>query len=275
MSDDWAPYKPPRLRRRGWRVGPTEAPLHPEFKHPTFAAVGVIHPKGAVAATVKHTTAAISGKVSPRGTINATKLAARFAGTGIIPTSYTDSFDRADSDTTLGTGWTNRNGVMGISTNCGYPVTADTNCVASYDSALSANDMSVSITVEGYVGSGGDRVIVVLGAATSGEMALLFIINGFNGYIYSSTGWDFGVNGTVQATSSSNVTYTTGDVILLQRVGNVYTAKLNGSTITGLTWTDSGDVLTRNASHRLTGVGSYNNSGTGYRRINSWAAQAL
>jgi hypothetical protein len=49
---------------------------------------------------------------------------------------------------------------------------------------------------------------------------------------------------------------TTGDTITLRRVGNVYTALKNGNPIgAGLTWTDSGNLLARDANHRLVGCG--------------------
>jgi hypothetical protein len=179
---------------------------------------------------------------------------------------YVDAFDRADSTTTLGSDWTPRRNTLGINSNAAYGVDDATN-YGTYNTPMGAEDVQVNITLGTIEGTGAD-VYIWLGANTTGEGVLCRFLNNDRGNIYSKTGWS--IDGTSRATASSNQTLATGDVFSLRRIGNVYTALKNGTPIAGQTWTDYGNVVPRNSSHRLAGLGVW--GGTNYRRINTWQA---
>jgi hypothetical protein len=183
---------------------------------------------------------------------------------------YTDDFNRANSTTTLGANWTNRSGTMGINTNAAYnPVTSSLNIsYATYNSVMVGDDMQCAITI-GTVNTTFQNVFVLLGCNTSGEGVRLLINDAGNAIIASMTVWG---TVTTQATSSSTVSATAGDVFMLKRVGNVYTGYKNGVAIGGLSWTDSGNLVPRDSSHRVVGIAATSNVAGTYTRIDAWSA---
>lgn len=184
-------------------------------------------------------------------------------------TSLTDDFNRADSTTTLGANWTNQLNAVGINTNAAYPATASSFCLATHVTPLGGDDFQADIVLGTFTV---DREVTIIGGANSaGESAIAVILNGnaAASNIYTQTTWA-GFPGTSRAVAGSAPSVTAGDTLSLKRVGNLYTVLKNGTLITGMSWTDGGNVLPRDSSHRLVGVGARDISG--YRRIDSFTA---
>ena len=232
-------------------------------------------------------------------------------GTPRVGAQYADSFNRADSSTSLAGGspafdyvfpivlgasvgdvgfpytlpitfgaapsgsgttfasWTNRLGVMGIQTNMAYPVVDNQENIATYDPAMIYDDMRVSLVVGTSSGGLNDGLILVLGANTTGECVTARLDNGGTWSLQTRTVW---ASPTTQA-SQILQSYTTGDVLSLERTSNVYVVKKNGAS-SGLTLNDTTNFIPRNASHRIVGVGS-TSSLANYRRIDSWTAENI
>src|SRR6476469_9930355 len=87
--------------------------------------------------------------------------------------------------------------------------------------------------------------------------------------IMTKTSW---ASGLISRAARTGQTVIVGATYALERVGNVYTATVNGGPIgSGLSWTDNFTAVPRDASHRLVGIGALN--GANYRRIDSWSAE--
>lgn len=183
-------------------------------------------------------------------------------------THVSDTFNRADDATGLGSSWTARSNILGIGGNTAYPVTTGTvACTASHNTPMGNDDVTATWTVGSLAGSGQDWTAIYIGANSSGNGAIGFWL-GTASYIYTVTDWALG-GGTLR--TGGGASYTAGDVLTIERAGNVYNLRKNG-TIT-YTWTDSGNVLTRDSSHRLVAMTCYNNAGN-LRRIDSFTADA-
>jgi Putative auto-transporter adhesin, head GIN domain len=252
---------------------------------PAFAVSAAFSGAGTVTATVAPqfaSNAALSGS----GTLSASMLAnyacsAALSGGGILSATvvsvamhYSDDFNRANSTTTMGTDWTNRALIMGINGNAAYGVNASGSPVASYNPTMAKDDHSVSVVIGTLQGSGTDATFLYLGAdiGGTGMVGLAWTNTTGSAIIRTKTAWSGGV--TTQATVTS-VTYTTGDTLKISRIGNVYTVTKNGSAVgSGLTWTDSGNIIPRDSSHRTVVIGSTVTTAN-YRRIDSFAADDI
>jgi hypothetical protein len=186
------------------------------------------------------------------------------------PSGVSDDFNRANSTTSAGTDWTNRNGVLGINSNAAYGVTSGSYNIASHGTVMDGDDFEITVTIGSVSSGSGSHITVIGGANSTGQSAVGFWQPSGTCNIYTMTAWN--MSGlTARATSSSGVTLATGDTLTLRRVGNVYTGLRNGSAIAGMTWTDSGTALPRDSARRIVGCGSHNSSGA-YRRIDSFEA---
>ena len=204
-------------------------------------------------------------------------VAASFAGAGALtatvvdgtPTGVTDTFTRADSTTSAGPGWTNRNGVVGVSGNNAYGVTGSSWDITSNNTAMAADDAEVSITLGTFAGTGGwDYVLIMLGCDSSGRGVFSFL-NAASGEVFICDNTDWSVATYTAVASVGGVSWTVGTVYKMGRVGNVYTIYLDG--VSKVSWTDSGNSIPRDSSHRLVAFGTYND-GAGSRFIDSFAA---
>ena len=198
------------------------------------------------------------------GTLSTTVPWAKY----LIGAGFTDDLNRADSTTSAGPGWTNRFGVVGIKSNGAYGVPLSQWSQASYDTPMTSDDMEVSVTMG--VNTGSPNSAVLLGANTAGQ-CVSGLSQATATFITTQTAWGWVGNvsrGTVP------VTFATGDVLTLRRVGNVYTVFKNGNDI-GLTWTDSTNIVPRDSNHRLVGLATHNNGGAApgtYRLIDAFQA---
>ena len=183
-------------------------------------------------------------------------------------TGITDDFNRANSSTGLGSNWTNRNAVMGVSSNTAYGVNAGAWNLASHNTTMASDDMEASMTLGPYSGTQ-DYTMVLIGNNTAGEGVFVYTNEvGANFNICSQPDWT--VNNYAVQASSPFATWTAGDMLKIKRVGNVYTVYLNN--ISQVSWIDTTNVVPRDSSHRLVAIGAYNN-GSGSRTIDSFAAQ--
>ena len=179
--------------------------------------------------------------------------AAPLAGSGSLTATVTaavtgvsDTFTRADSTTSAGPGWTNRNGVVGVTGNNAYGVTGSSWDIASHNTAMGADDMEVSMTLGTFSGTGGwDYALIMLGCDTSGRGVFSFL-NASSGQVFICDNTDWSVATYTAVGSTGSGSWTTGTVYKLGRVGNVYTAYLDGVSISS--WTDSGNSVPRDSS---------------------------
>lgn len=184
-------------------------------------------------------------------------------------TVFSDDFNRADN-ASLGAGWTDRNNTMGIDSNAAFPTTPSLYCTSTYNTVMGTNDMEVTVTIGSLFGASANATFVVLGANTSGESVVALWTEAASTLdILSMTGWDPSTGSTLQ--NSATATFAPGDTLTLQRGGNVCTGLKNGSAISGSSWTDGGNVLPRDSSHRITGMGGLGTA-TKYRHIDAWSA---
>lgn len=123
-------------------------------------------------------------------------------------TGASDTFTRADSNTSLGTSsggqvWTPHTGTWGITSNKGYLVTQSGDSVATVDAGISDFDMSIDVTVQGAVG--------IVFRAVDDQNYLLLFVNAGQWQFYkrvAGTYTQFGVNmdvslGTVAGTTAT------------------------------------------------------------------------
>lgn len=180
---------------------------------------------------------------------------------------FTDTFARADSATGPGTGWTNRAGVLGISNNTLYPAGGGW-CIATPNVMMTSNDMEISVVYGPFVGGGSDDIMLNLGLSETGEGVFLFF--NINQALllpqFSWTAWPGAIAG------QAGLAITAGDTLSFRRVGNLYTAAINGIP-TGLAYLDAANAIPRDSNHRLVGAGIP--GGGGYRTIDSFTAQPL
>ena len=187
-----------------------------------------------------------------------------------VNTGFNDEFNRADDFAQIGNGWVARNGALGVYLNGAVPLTAATWCEASAPVVMNSDDMEVTITLGQYIGTPatGDYATILLGCNASGEGVFVFC-NGAGGVtIYTQVDWAL-TGLTVQASIAA--TQTDGDKFTARRVGNVYTVLKNGVS-TGLIWTDSTNIIPRDANHRLVGVAAYTADAVNARVIDSFSA---
>jgi hypothetical protein len=226
--------------------------VHPWMSSPALSG------GGALSATAWATPAWSAAALTGSGSLTATAVPAG--------AHYTDNFNRANSTTSLGAGWTNRSSNMGIYSNTAYCPGMYVLGAATYDTSLLTDNMSVSVTGTGSV----YPMMGFLGCNTVGQGACIYV-TGTTVYIMYQDVWaNIAVTYPVTNTAPAN---NNGDVFTLSRTGNVYTTKRNGVAF-GSTWTDSGNIVPRNSTHRLCGVGAYG-YGSGLLVVDAWAADDI
>lgn len=167
---------------------------------------------------------------------------------------YTDNFNRANN-ASLGANWTAYD-VFGLGTT--FRIFSNTAAVSAaadfvwseYNSALSTDDHSVSVTV---AATKPDQVILYL--RSDGHDYIQFIMpDGSPWEITTSSGDTSPYDGlgttTQRAVTGASQSFSAADVLSAEASGNVYTLKKNGAVI--VSWTDSGAAHTSfvNSSHR-------------------------
>lgn len=176
--------------------------------------------------------------------------------------AYADDFNRADSASSMGANWTNTLGTMGISSNKAYNAVSSSNASATYVSPLLADDFSVQGTV----------------TVASGSFAYLKGAVGPNAETYlgvDPTGMDLAsiASGSFVSRGGFSGTFSTGDVIMLQRRGIYYTSWQNG--IQRGSWVDSGNILPINSTNRSAAIGVDQSTGPNTARWDDWFATEL
>jgi hypothetical protein len=183
--------------------------------------------------------------------------------------SFTDLFNRANSATAIGNGWTPRANVLGINGNAAYPVTANVWDEASAPVVMGSNDMEVSITLGALTGSA-DYTVILLGMNAAGEGLFAFFNGGAGVTLYYQGKWD--TTGLANYATANIASQTAGDVFTIRRIGNAYSVYQNGNLV--LPWVDSGNIIPRDANHRIVGIAGYTD-GTNYRAIDSFSAKDI
>lgn len=309
MTNLYAPYEAPKIRSRGWRVGPIQhrtvaavgdcaglpaelstitvtfimdiggpPPTFPltfpySFDAPAFAQ-GAGLPAEVSNVLVEHFTsvpavgdcAGLAAVATPALSVTA-NLGDGSGGTALVPTlsiAYpnADNFDRTDSSTSMGSNWTNRTSVMGIISNTAYPVSGTS--IASWNTAMPADDVPLSVTLSALVGSI-DIIYMVLGADSAGTNIAYAAYSGSSVSISTATSWSLSGNTT---RASGSISMTAGDVMTFNRTGSTYSILKNGAS-TGISWIDGGAAQPRDSSHRLVGIGGFNTSGN-YRSLDNF-----
>lgn len=201
---------------------------------------------GTVAATTKKLTAALVGQHIQTGSITSSikKLTASISGEAFNPVYYTDDFNRDNSATSAGPDWTNVNNVLGISGNTCYA--PGLYGVATYGYSPNSNNHRVSLTVSANHST--TRPSFLFMGCGSDIKASARI---FNNKIEILTRTTWAGTPTVRATYTGTVS--NGDVISLGRWGSVFSIRQND--IERITWDDSDEIVTRDASHRICAIG--------------------
>lgn len=184
--------------------------------------------------------------------------------------SANDQFNQPNSTSSLGPNWTNRHGVMGVINNMAYGVTGSaTFNTATYNTILTSDDQTVSVTLGPFTGSNGanDAVWCLLGANNGGTEYVIGYFNNGTPIIYTCANWNPAGAPILRVTGAVS-SWTTGDTLSIQRVGSVYTLLKNSTPLAGASWADNGSVIPRDADHRFVGIGAYNNAE--YRTIDEW-----
>jgi hypothetical protein len=193
------------------------------------------------------------------GTLTATATAryaraATYSGAGALSATILgkyvgDSFNRANSNTSLGAGWTTRRNVMGIENNGAYAVTASARSFATYNIALDSPDMRVGLVVKD---NNPTSYLVLGGSVTGDNVALLAMNYGWIAVEGTGTSWSDGpynIGGGPDSLAVVN-----GDLVEFERVGTTYFIYVNGAEVAQFTnaWFNT------DAAHNLAGVGGTN-----------------
>jgi hypothetical protein len=183
-----------------------------------------------------------------------------------------DDFNRANANT-LGHNWIQRKHSIGIVNGAAYPSIGTDWNNSTHITPMPTNDAEVSIVLAPIVGSTSTQVMLQLGCNESGQGAVYYS-DGWTHYIISQADWNNSWTVQVQITG---IVQPDGGTMTFRRIGNVYTGYLNGVLVPGLTWTDSGNVIPRDANHRLVGMIGYSPDVTpaNYRMATSFTARGL
>jgi len=190
------------------------------------------------------------------------RLAATASGQ-VTPSGFSDTFARANA-ANLGSAWTNVSGTMAIDTNRaigGTTSTANWN-LARYNTLAPADNVFAEADW-GSTDIANNSPYLMIACNTTGADAV-FLYNWNNQYLFLNTQVNW-----VQTQRPQWAGNPSGRV-RLQRVGNVYTVAVNGTT--RITWTDSGNAYPRDASHRVLIIGADRKSSTGYGWFQNWQA---
>ena len=169
-----------------------------------------------------------AGNRSNPTTVNATTAAGSSA-----PVVQSDSFDRANSTSTLGSAsvvtngfgsWTVYGATYGISSNQGYKVSAQTGSVAVVESYATDATVSLKFAV--------NTVNSKLVFRFVGYSSYLAVVNNTTNYLIIKRNL-----GTTTTLGTINVTPANGDVISVALSGSSITAKINGANSTTVTET--------------------------------------
>lgn len=168
-------------------------------------------------------------------------------------TTTTHDFNIADSSSGI-TGFTNRRNVMGITSNAARAITGNNDCVATCDTPAGSDDFTVTITVKAKVGDFNPPVRGYGGCDTDGTGAFVEYTTSTGDFAIKTTSatWDPGAATARVVVGGQTLADT--DQLTLERVGNSYQMKKNGTNV-GSAWVDSGDAVPRDADHRLYGPG--------------------
>lgn len=177
---------------------------------------------------------------------------------GVSKALYADDFNRANGS--LGANWTNGNGSPPQITSNAAAMSGTTDGLypSKYNSSVNTNSYFVQATCvsPSSVSSG---ILIRLPASGWSIYVILFCGNASSaiGTAASASG------GSYTNRTTGGPAYANGDVLRIECVGNVYTAKKNGTST--ISWTDSGLLVPIAASNRTGGVimqrASFTNSG--------------
>jgi hypothetical protein len=173
----------------------------------------------------------------------------RVATNGLV---FSDTFTRADSTTSPGPGWTNRNGTPGVKSNQFYnsnTTTGNQAQTASSTAVPASNDAQVTATLA-QIATG--ECNLFLNSSSSKVCAICQPTN----IIRTTTDWGLGGGQTTRATLSGS--HTNGDVYTLKQVGTLFTAYRNGVSIG--TWDDTGGYIPRTSGQRNAGLHIYHST---------------
>lgn len=315
MTDLYLPYEAPKLQSMGWVVGPIEhrtnsasgdcAGVDAEITVAVTVDMNVAISTGdALVPTLAYTPdfqftmlpaactgagLACSETVSKTETMNLANGSGGAALTPILtvllPVSISDDFNRANNTSTLGSNWTNGSGTytVGISSNTAATYNTPNWAPAYYNTGLNfpTGDRVVSAVLGTLLGStaANDYMALVIGANTTGECLVAQFNPAAGGSgsgsltLYTMSNWSLGSQ--VTRSTVTGLTMTTGTGVSVKRIGNVYTAQIGGTDVSGSSWTDSSNVLTRDSSHNRSGLMVRSVDGSTERCIDSWASQDL
>lgn len=181
-------------------------------------------------------------------------------------TIFTDSFTRADSTTSPGPGWTNRNGTPGVKGNQFYNSNTGTGNQAQTATATttpSGNDARVSARCS----QAASESNLLLNSSSTKTVAIAVPGN----IIRTTTDWGLGGNQTTRATLTG--THTDGDLYTLEQVGTLFTAYRNGASIG--TWDDTGGYIPRTSTQRNAGLHIYHSVASDVGRWDDFTLEDL
>lgn len=193
-----------------------------------------------------------------------------------------DDFNIADVSALPNPPWISR---VGASVKGGSPGVGVTSNAALSQQAFSVSQHAVAL-------SGDNFQIDILCGAVTGLPRSLYMMGGVNAtgecalvsldaqagntcVIYSTSDWD-----TTTAISQASVlassfgTYAAGDWMSFVRYGKTYTV-LKNFLPTGLTWTDSTNVVPIDVNHRFVCIGNYTNNAGEWQGIDKFRARTL
>ena len=113
--------------------------------------------------------------------------------------------------------------------------------------------------------------MILLGCNSAGECVFVYSNVSDHTYVIGSNA-DWSIATWTEQARSSTYPWTAGDVFKVKRIGSTYTVYYNGASI--VNWTDSGNIVPRDSSHRLVGIGAYSPDGNGSRTIDSFSASS-
>lgn len=146
--------------------------------------------------------------------------------------------------------------LMRITSNVLTPTTVNASSWAGVTAGkpMATNNHYVEATVSHAAGVN-DNHVLWLGSNNDFQVMLWFLF-GNTAWIATAAGVYTGFAGgrANRQQSTATISLAAADVIRLERTDNVYTAKRNGTLITGMTWTDSGGVVPSDYQHRDTGA---------------------
>lgn len=169
-----------------------------------------------------------------------------------------DNFNRANSTTSAGPNWVTRAQNVGVHSNRAYPTTGFW-CAATWNTPMPTDNFFVSANIYTNRTMTNGATSLFFGCDSPGTKVLACMVYTDRIGLMTFSSWPTLGYSTWVGSVVGSPAYTSGDLISVERSGNVYTVRLNGTPC--WTWTDSAGSQPIDSAHRLVGIGGVHDGG--------------